>query len=69
MATTRNVLTIPKKITRGEELVILTREEYENTIAQNKEILKVLKIIAEGEETYRKGETISASSLEESLVN
>ena len=61
------VVTIPQKLTKGEELVILTRSEYENSVRQNKEILKVLKTITEGEKAYRNGRTISASSLQEAL--
>ena len=61
------VMTIPQKLTKGEELIILTRREYENRVRQNKEILKVLKTIAEGEKAYRNGRTIFASSLEEAL--
>ena len=61
------VLTIPQKLTKGEESIILTRREYENRVQQNKEILKVLKTIADGEKAYRNGRTLSASSLEEAL--
>lgn len=67
MKNTGSVLTIPKKLTKGEELIVLTRREYENSVRHNREILEVLKIIAEGEQAYREGKTISASSLDEAL--
>ena len=38
-------MTIPKRLTHGEELVVLTKKEYEDAIQKNKEILEVLKII------------------------
>jgi hypothetical protein len=67
MKNTGSVLTIPKKMTKGEELIVLTRREYENSVCRSREILGVLKIIAEGEQAYREGNTISASSLDEAL--
>lgn len=62
-----NVVSIPRKITKGEELVVLTRKEYERLRRRTEETKQVLQIIAEGEKEYRKGRTIVASSLEEAL--
>ncbi|OIO72518.1 MAG: hypothetical protein AUJ85_10115 [Elusimicrobia bacterium CG1_02_37_114] len=56
-------MTIPKRLTHGEELVVLTKKEYEDAIQKNKEILEVLKIIAQGEKEYRQGKTKPIHSL------
>lgn len=60
-------LTIPKRITHGEELVLLRKDEYERLIRLNEGIAHALKVIAEGEMAYREGRTIKASSLKEAL--
>lgn len=62
-----NVVNIPKKLTGGKELVVLSRDEYEHLVRRNQEIVEVLRIIAEGEKAYRGEKTISASSLDEAL--
>ena len=67
MKTDDNIITIPSKITKGEEIIILTRQEYERRIRQAKGVAKALRIIAEGEKAYRSKRTVSASSLEEAL--
>lgn len=54
-------------MTKGKELVVLTKDEYERLTHNNKEITKALRIIAEGERAYRRGKTIKANSLEEAL--
>ncbi len=58
---------IPKTLTRGSELVVLTREAYEQEVQRGREIVDVLHAIAEGERAYREGRTLKASSLEEAL--
>ena len=60
-------LTIPKRITHGEELVLLRKEEYERLVCYKEEIAHALKVIAEGEKSYKEGKTIKAFSLKEAL--
>jgi len=67
MGRSNTTVTIPHKLTKGKELVVLTREEYEKILNHNEKVAEVLKIIAEGEEAYREKRTIAASSLEEAL--
>ncbi|PIU68020.1 MAG: hypothetical protein COS84_02245 [Armatimonadetes bacterium CG07_land_8_20_14_0_80_40_9] len=67
MGRSNTIVTIPQKLTKGKELVVLTREEYEKILNHNEKVAEVLKIIAEGEEAYREKRTIAASSLEEAL--
>ncbi len=62
-----STFTIPRRITNGEELVLLRRDEYERLIHQKEEIAHTLKVIAEGEKAYREGRTVKASSLKEAL--
>jgi diadenosine tetraphosphate (Ap4A) HIT family hydrolase len=62
-----HVLTVPKRLTHGEELVVLRKDEYERLLRQTEEMCDALKIIAEGEQAYREGRTIKASSLKEAL--
>lgn len=61
------MLTIPKRITHGDELVLLRKDEYERLIHHNEEIAHALKVIAEGEKDLREGRTVMASSLKEAL--
>ena len=60
-------LTIPKRMTHGEELVVLRRDEYEQLIRHAEETAEALRVIAEGEKAFREGRTIKASSLKEAL--
>lgn len=60
-------LIIPKRITHGEELVLLRKDEYERLIHHKEEIAYALRVIAEGEKAYREGRTIKAASLKEAL--
>lgn len=60
-------IVIPRALTLGAELVVLTREAYEQEILRGKEIADTLRIIAEGERAYREGRALKASSLEEAL--
>ncbi len=61
------ILTIPKRITHGEELVLLRKDEYERLIRREEEIAQALRVIADGEKAYREGRTIKACSLKEAL--
>ena len=61
------VLTLPKRLTNGEELVVLRKDEYDRLVHQSEEIGSALKIIAEGEQAYRQGRTVKASSLKEAI--
>lgn len=61
------ILTIPKRITHGEELVLLRKDEYERLIHRAEEIAQALRVIADGEKAYREGRTIKACSLKEAL--
>ena len=62
-----SVIAIPRALTHGKELVVLTREAYERDVRHTKEIVEALQIVASGEREYREGRTVRASSLEEAL--
>ncbi|MEK6647419.1 MAG: hypothetical protein AABY84_12185 [Candidatus Firestonebacteria bacterium] len=67
MKTIDTPISIPKRITKGKELVVLTKDEYNRLVETKKETLQILQIIAEGEKAYREGKTIVASSLKQAL--
>ena len=67
MRTNSGAITIPQKITKGEELIVLTRKEYERRLKHAKGVAHALQVIAEGEKSYREKRTIQASSLEDAL--
>lgn len=62
-----NTVTIPKKITRGEELVVISRKEYERFLRARKERKTVVKdAIDEGLRDLQVGRvTPSFSSIKE----
>ena len=62
-----SIVSIPRRMTHGKELIVLTREEYERIVRRTRDMTKALQIIAEGEQAYREGRTLKASSLEEAL--
>lgn len=72
-----NRLTLPKTILKEQGIAILDLKFYERLqnkikelkeeLKRQKELEKVKAIIAEGDEDYKKGRTISASSIEEAL--
>ena len=62
-----SVVAIPRTLTHGRELVVLTREEYEREVLHSREVAQALRVIAEGEREYREGRILKASSLEEAL--
>lgn len=61
----RNVLTIPKRITHGEELVVIRREEYEQIQKHLAEVKDALAKIRQGEKELREGKTHVIESLAE----
>jgi len=65
----KNVVTIPQKITKGEELVVIPRSLYEafsRWEKQRKKKEKVIdEIIALGEKELKEGKTIIARSSKE----
>ena len=67
MKIAESIVSIPRRLTKGEELVVLTKEEYTRIVRHNEETSEVLRIIAEGEKAYREGKTITASSLKQAL--
>ena len=60
-------LVIPKALTHGIELIVLTRETYEREVKRGKDIAHALQVIVEGEQAHREGRTVRASSLEDAL--
>lgn len=60
-------IVIPKALTHGMELIILSRDTYEREVRRGKEIAWTLQIIAEGERAYREERTLKAASLAEAL--
>lgn len=62
-----SVVSIPRALTHGRELVVLTREEYERKVLRSQEISGALRIIAEGERDYQEGRTLKAASLADAL--
>ncbi len=67
MKTVLEHINIPKRLTKGKELVVLTKEEYERLVKRREEMVHALRVIAEGEKSHREGKTIRAASLEEAL--
>ncbi len=64
----RAVIAIPRALTHGKELVVLTRETYEREVHRAKEIADVLQIVAAGEREHREGRMLRAASLQEALT-
>lgn len=58
-------ITIPKKVTGGMDLVVLTKEAYDHLQHRLLEIEDALKKIKRGEEEYQQGLTRSTHSLAE----
>lgn len=52
------VLTIPKKLTHGEELIVIRRKEYENLQKHLYEVSDALKKISRGEKELKSGKAI-----------
>ncbi len=62
-----HTIVIPRRLTHGKDLVVMTREEYERNVHRSDEILHALQVIAEGERAHREGRTVKAASLDEAL--
>ena len=60
-----HVLTIPKNLTHGEELIVVTRREYENLQRRLVEIKDALGKIRRGERELKQGKTRAIRSLAE----
>ncbi len=63
----KDIVTIPPRITKGEELVIIPRSLYEKIIKKDLEEEIIDKIIASGEKEIKEGKTIIAKSSKEAL--
>jgi len=61
----RHTLTIPKRITHGEELVVISRREYEQLQRHLAELRDALAKIRLGEKELREGKTRIIKSLAE----
>lgn len=59
---TKNTITIPKKITKGEELVVIPRSLYEKFFHREKEIKEVLNKVKRGRKAYKEGKTYIVDS-------
>ncbi len=58
-----NTLTIPKRITQGEELVVIRRQEYKQLQKHLAELKDALAKILQGEKELKKGKTRLIKSL------
>lgn len=59
------VLTIPKRLTHGEELIVVSRREFEKLQKRLTEVKDALAKIRHGEKELREGKTRIVSSLNE----
>lgn len=57
------MLTIPKKITRGDELIVIRRQEYEQLQKHLAEVKDALVKIRKGEKELKEGKTRMIKSL------
>ncbi len=60
-----STLTIPKKVTRGEDLVVVRRRDYEQLLKNFVETKDALAKIRRGEKEIRRGKTTIVRSLAE----
>jgi len=63
----KNIVTIPSKITKGEELVVIPRSLYEEFSRWKEEIKEVLKKVERGKKAYKEGKTYVVKSPRELL--
>ncbi len=56
-------ITIPKRITDGEELIVIRRQEYEQLVKRLDEVKDALAKIRKGEKELREGKTRIIKSL------
>lgn len=59
------MLTIPKKLTRGDELIVVRRKEYEGLRKHLAQVKDALDKIRRGEKELRDGRTRQIKSLSE----
>ena len=52
-------VTISKKITKGQDLVVVKKESFDRLAKENLELRSAIKAIVSGELAYRRGETRS----------
>jgi len=60
-------ITIPRKLTHGEELIVVPRKEYEGMKKRLEEFKDAIRKISKGEEELKKGKTETVGSLSELL--
>lgn len=60
-----HTLTIPKRITHGEELIVIRRQEYEQLQKHLAEVRDALAKIRQGEKELKEGKTRVIKSLSE----
>ena len=58
-------VTIPKRITDGEELIVIRRQEYEQMVKHLAEVKDALVKIKKGEKEFREGRSRVVKSLNE----
>ncbi len=58
-------VTIPKRITDGEELIVIRRQEYEQMVKRLAEVKDAFVKIKKGEKELREGRTRVVKSLNE----
>lgn len=64
---TKNTITIPKKIAKGEELIVIPRSLYEKFVRWERELKEVLEKVERGKKAYREGKTYIVESPRELL--
>lgn len=52
-------ITIPKKITKGHDLVVIEKENFDRLTKENIELKSAMKAILDGELAFRRGKTRS----------
>lgn len=62
-----NIVTIPKKVSRGEELVVIRRQDFDVFLRWQEEVKDVLAKVRRGQKEYRLGKTRVVSSPRELL--
>lgn len=62
-----NIITIPSRITKGEDLVVIPRSLYEKIIKKELEEEIIDEIISSGERELKERKTIIAKSSKEAL--
>lgn len=61
----QSIFTIPKRITHGEELIVVRRQEYERMQKHLAEVKDALAKIRQGDKELREGKTRVIKSLAE----